>query len=167
MKANSVSTARVIADYQAPYPDPIVVKAGDEVSIDSGKKTDWAGWAWCTGRAGKSGWVPEAYIDRDGDVGHMRCDYDAIELTVHVGELLCCKASVSHVGIATNCARISAAPRATPACSPLRSSAGSYSHCPPSPCNSLARPCRAANKHLRAKLCSPPSRPARSKPEQK
>jgi hypothetical protein len=88
VSASSVSTARVIADYQAPYPDPIVVVAGDEVSIDSSRKTDWAGWVWCMDRAGKSGWVPEVYIERDGDVGRMRCDYNAIELTVHVGELL-------------------------------------------------------------------------------
>jgi hypothetical protein len=88
MNASSDSTARVIADYQAPYPDPIAVVAGDEVSIDSSKKTDWAGWVWCTDRAGKSGWVPEAYIERQGNTGRVRCDYDAIELTVHVGELL-------------------------------------------------------------------------------
>jgi hypothetical protein len=88
MSVSSVSTARVIVDYQAPYPDPIVGVAGDEVNIDSSKKTDWAGWVWCTDRAGKSGWVPEAYIERHGDTGHMRCDYDAIELTVRVGELL-------------------------------------------------------------------------------
>jgi hypothetical protein len=88
MSVNSVSTARVIADYQAPYPHPIVVVAGDEVRIDSSKKTDWTGWVWCADRAGKSGWVPEAYIERHGDTGRMRCDYDAIELTVRVGELL-------------------------------------------------------------------------------
>ena len=80
--------ARVIADYEAPYPDPIVVKEGDEITIDSSNKTDWAGWVWCTNNAGKSGWVPEAYIERRGDVGTMLCDYNAIELTVRVGELL-------------------------------------------------------------------------------
>ena len=88
MTVSSTSMARVIADYQAPYPDPIVVEEGEEVAIDSSKKTDWAGWVWCTDGAGKSGWVPEAYIVRRGDVGTMRCDYNAIELTVRVGELL-------------------------------------------------------------------------------
>jgi hypothetical protein len=80
--------ARVIADYEAPYADPIVVEEGDEITIDSGKEADWAGWVWCANDAGRSGWVPEAYIERRGDVGTMRCDYDAIELTVRVGELL-------------------------------------------------------------------------------
>jgi len=88
MNVSSRSQARVIAEYQAPYADPIVVNEGDEVTIDSGKKTDLAGWVWCTNRAGKSGWVPETYIQRRGDLGYMRCDYDAIELTIQVGELL-------------------------------------------------------------------------------
>ncbi|MCK4901574.1 MAG: SH3 domain-containing protein, partial [Anaerolineales bacterium] len=37
---------------------------------------------------GKSGWVPEAYLERHGDTGILRCDYDAIELTIHVAEIL-------------------------------------------------------------------------------
>jgi hypothetical protein len=85
---NSRQSARVIADYQAPYANPIVVGAGDEITIDSGKKTDWVGWLWCTNRAGKSGWVPETYIERRGDTGRMRCRYDAMEMTIHVGEIL-------------------------------------------------------------------------------
>jgi len=83
-----MSYARVIADYQAPYVDPIAVQAGDEVSIDDTKKTDLAGWVWCTNRTGKSGWVPEAYLEREGDVGRLRCTYDAVELTVQVGDML-------------------------------------------------------------------------------
>jgi hypothetical protein len=82
------SQARVIADYQAPYADPIAVQAGDEVLIDSTRKTDWTDWVWCTNRAGKGGWVPKAYLDREGDVGRLRCDYDAIELTVQVSDIL-------------------------------------------------------------------------------
>ena len=88
MNINSESLLRVIADYQAPYPDPIQVNAGDEISLDVSKKTDLVGWAWSTDQAGKSGWVPESYIERHGDTGIMRCDYDAIELTIHIGELL-------------------------------------------------------------------------------
>jgi len=84
------SSARVIADYQAPFPDPISVHAGDKVSIDDSKKTDCHGWIWCTNQTGKSGWVPETYLDRHGNFGYLRCDYDAIELTVRVGEILTC-----------------------------------------------------------------------------
>jgi uncharacterized protein YgiM (DUF1202 family) len=83
-----LSQARVIAPHQAPYADPLAVRTGEEVVIDSTRKTDWVGWVWCTNRAGKGGWVPEAYIGRRGDVGCMRCDYDAVELTVQLGDLL-------------------------------------------------------------------------------
>ena len=82
------SQVRVITDYEAPYPDPVAVKVGDEVSVDRDKKTELAGWVWCTNRAGQGGWVPEAYLDDQGDRGILRCDYDAVELTVRVGELL-------------------------------------------------------------------------------
>ena len=80
--------ARVMEDYEAPYADPIAASAGDEVSINRDKKTDLAGWVWCTNRAGQGGWVPESYIDDQGEKGTMRCDYAAIELTVRVGEIL-------------------------------------------------------------------------------
>lgn len=76
----------VVAAYRAPYDDPISARAGDAVAIDDGRHTDIAGWIWCTNRQGKSGWVPEAYVDRRGDVGTLLCDYDAIELTVVVGD---------------------------------------------------------------------------------
>jgi len=79
---------RVIAYYQAPYVDPIQVNAGDEVVIDLDKQTDIAGWVWCTNRNGKSGWVPKTYVKYLGRVGKMRVEYNAIELTVHIGEIL-------------------------------------------------------------------------------
>ena len=88
MNLGSTFQVRVIEDYQTPYPDPIQVKAGDEVTVDRNKKTDILGWVWCTNQAGKSGWVPKAYIDLRGNAAKMRCDYTAIELTIHFGEIL-------------------------------------------------------------------------------
>ena len=84
----SRAKARVIKEYQAPYPNPIVVNAGEEVAIDNTKVTDISGWVWCTSLAGKSGWVPKAYIDQRGKRAFMRCDYDAIELTINEGDIL-------------------------------------------------------------------------------
>jgi uncharacterized protein YgiM (DUF1202 family) len=88
MGTHVVFSVRVIADYQAPYADPIQVNAGDEVVIDPQKHTDIPGWVWCTDRDGKSGWVPKTYLEYSGKVGTMRWDYNAIELTIHVGEKL-------------------------------------------------------------------------------
>jgi uncharacterized protein YgiM (DUF1202 family) len=82
------SRLRVIADYEAPNPDPIRVKAGETVTVDAGKMTGIPGWVWCTSRAGKSGWTPEVCLERQGDTTRMRCDYDAVELTIRVGDVL-------------------------------------------------------------------------------
>lgn len=96
------STARVILDYQAPFPDPISARAGDKTVIDDSKKTDCQGWIWCTDQLGKSGWVPETYIDRQGNFAYLLCDYDAIELTVRIGEILTCHKEVSGFVWVTN-----------------------------------------------------------------
>lgn len=88
MDIDPKSPLRVIADYQAPFPNPIRVKAGDEITLDRDKKTDIQGWVWGTDRTGVGGWVPESYIEPHGDRGMMRCDYDAIELSVHIGDIL-------------------------------------------------------------------------------
>jgi uncharacterized protein YgiM (DUF1202 family) len=88
MRIKARSLVRVVTDYHAQFPDPIRVRSGDVISIDPGKKTSIAGWVWCTSQAGKSGWVPDSYLNRQGTTGRMRCDYDAIELTVNAGEIL-------------------------------------------------------------------------------
>jgi SH3 domain len=82
-------TGRVLADYQAAYSDPITMYSGEELQL-SGKKDEWNGWIWlwCTNQAGKSGWVPEPYIEQTGNKGKALCDYDAIELSVSIGETL-------------------------------------------------------------------------------
>lgn len=88
MNANLNFLVRVIEDYQAPYPDPIQANAGDEVIVDIDKRTNIAGWIWCTNRSGKSGWVPISYVKLRGNIGKMKLDYSAIELTIHKGETL-------------------------------------------------------------------------------
>jgi hypothetical protein len=95
-------TVRVIKEYQAPYPDPIQARAGDEVIVDPGKETDITGWVWCTSRDSKGGWVPSAYVEINGEHGRMRQDYNAIELTIRVGEILTVHKTESSFHWATN-----------------------------------------------------------------
>lgn len=77
-------TFRVVRTHQASTANPLIVRQGDEVTI-SDKTTEYAGWIWCTTTTGKSGWVPENFVERDGEQGTMRRDYDATELTVEAG----------------------------------------------------------------------------------
>lgn len=85
---------QVIADYQALYPDPLSVMAGEPLHISErveywNENPDWM-WIWCTDQRGKSGWVPKDAIDfhASGTTGTARYDYMAVELTVSVGEEL-------------------------------------------------------------------------------
>jgi hypothetical protein len=78
---------RVVVAHQNPFPDPLVFRTGDTLKI-SDRYSEWRGWVWCTNDAGKSGWVPEAYLEQTGDTGVARRDYDATELSAAVGEEL-------------------------------------------------------------------------------
>lgn len=81
--------ATVIADYERPYADPIRVRAGDVVELDTErtKSTDFLGWTWCTGPDGRAGWVPNGWMREDeGGVLRMVRDFSALEHTVRRGE---------------------------------------------------------------------------------
>ena len=57
---------QVIADYQALYPDPLSVMAGEPLEVSErveywNENPDWI-WLWCTNRQEKSGWVPADHI---------------------------------------------------------------------------------------------------------
>ncbi len=78
--------ARVIRAYQAVYPDLLVIKTGEELNVGE-NDTQWPAFVWCTNRAGKGGWVPDNYIDRQAEGrGLARRDYSAAELSAAVGE---------------------------------------------------------------------------------
>ncbi len=79
--------ARAIADYEAAYPHPIAIAAGERLVVGR-RDQEWPSFVWCTNCEGRAGWVPESYLGRQGDVGVARCDYTARELTVSAGQLL-------------------------------------------------------------------------------
>ena len=80
--------ARVITPYKAAFPDPWVMHAGDKLAIGR-EDTEWPGWLWCTRPDGESRWVPDSFVEVQGDAaGVALVDYDATELSVEVGETL-------------------------------------------------------------------------------
>ncbi len=81
------SAARITTAYQSAYPDPLKVKAGETLTVAK-NDTEWPGFVWCTNQSGKGGWMPENYINRKGSVGLARCDYEATELSVNVGQIV-------------------------------------------------------------------------------
>lgn len=81
---------RVIEDYRSPYPDPIVFQKGEEVNVgqEFREDQDWTNWVWCEGKNGKKAWVPKQYLNTDGKDATFNRDYNAMELSVQVGESL-------------------------------------------------------------------------------
>ena len=81
---------RVIKNYESPYPDPIVFQKGEKVKVGQEFKqdSDWENWLWCEGSNSKKAWVPKQYIDIAGTTAKFNRDYNAMELSVQVGEEL-------------------------------------------------------------------------------
>jgi hypothetical protein len=80
------AVAIVLRRYERPYDDPIQVARGDALVPDPARHDATFGWIWCTGPDGRSGFVPEAWIDRQQTPWRIRRDYSALELTVEAGD---------------------------------------------------------------------------------
>jgi uncharacterized protein YgiM (DUF1202 family) len=63
------------------------MKAGEKLQVGE-RDTMWPAFVRCKIKEGNEGWVPESFIERDGDVGIARVDYSAVELTVISGDTM-------------------------------------------------------------------------------
>ena len=79
--------ARVSKDYEASDPDPLVISAGEQLQVGE-NDTTWPAFVRCRNGQGNEGWVPESFIERQGNVGFARVNYSAVELSVTTGETL-------------------------------------------------------------------------------
>jgi hypothetical protein len=78
---------RVIEAYESPYTEPLKMMKGEILTFEE-KECEWSGWIWCTNKSGKSRWVPENYLEIHGNTCEVKQDYDAVELSVKVGDEL-------------------------------------------------------------------------------
>ena len=92
----------VIEGYQSPYPEPIIFRKGEKVII--GKEftddPDWKDWIWCEGEHDNQAWVPKQYLEIKKNTGTFLTDYNALELSVVVGEVLNIYETVNGFGMA-------------------------------------------------------------------
>jgi hypothetical protein len=81
---------KVVRDYKSPHPDRIFFRNGEGVKVGQEFKEDpdWRKWIWCEGNNCKKAWVPRQYINIAGTSGIFNRDYNAMELSVQVGEEL-------------------------------------------------------------------------------
>lgn len=93
---------RVIADYQSPYPDPIIFQKGEKVTVGKEFNDDpeWKDWVWCEGENDSKAWVPKQYLKIEPDSGIFLTDYNALELSIVVGETLKIHEIVNGFGMA-------------------------------------------------------------------
>ena len=75
---------RVIKDRTSAHPNPLVLSAGETVTIED-KESEWPGWIWAINQNGTAGWIPARILEREGAIDRVTEDYDATELTVRVG----------------------------------------------------------------------------------
>jgi len=88
LQADSGTMALVAVSYDKQYPDPLIMKAGDELKIVKRIDEVWPGWVFCESQSGKQGWVPENRIKIVADSAVAQQNYEASEVTVMEGEIV-------------------------------------------------------------------------------
>jgi hypothetical protein len=80
----------VIEPYRSPYPSPIIFHAGEQVRVrkEFTEDPEWKDWVWCEGKRGNKAWAPKQYLEIRAGRGVFLTEYNALELSVHVGEVL-------------------------------------------------------------------------------
>lgn len=96
------SRARALQAYRRPYEAPFRAEAGAAVQPDFEPETDIEGWVWALDPEGRGGWVPLAWLDRRGEPWRLTRAFDAIELSVAVGDLVTIHFAESGFVMATN-----------------------------------------------------------------
>ncbi|MBN2431810.1 MAG: hypothetical protein JXQ27_10055 [Acidobacteria bacterium] len=93
---------RVIVPYMSPYPEPLVFRQRDRVAVgdEFADDPDWPNWRWCERADGLTAWVPEQFLVIQGSEGVFTRDYNALELSVAVGDELVIHEEVNGFGMA-------------------------------------------------------------------
>lgn len=78
---------RVIREHTTSFDYNIDFKKGDTVKVGK-EDSEMPGWFWCENQDGVWSWIPVEYLDIVDSMGTLTKDYDTLELSVEVGEVL-------------------------------------------------------------------------------
>jgi len=79
--------ARVKQGHVPPEGEEIHVYPGDPLRIGE-ESGEYPGWLRCTTAAGRSSWIPDAYVRWRGPDGTVLTEYDSRELSARAGEFV-------------------------------------------------------------------------------
>ena len=91
---------RVVKPYHSPYTEPLTMTKGERLRWEP-RECEWPGWIWCTTEKGESRWVPENWVDKEGEFCLLQRDYTATELSVEEEETVTVEFVESEWGWAT------------------------------------------------------------------
>ena len=80
---------RVVRDHEPDEVEPMMLFSGERLQFER-RPSVWEGWLWAKSKDGLSGWVPEAWVEIEGQFCVMTRDYDSTELAVEEGDYLHC-----------------------------------------------------------------------------
>ena len=78
---------RVIKQHKASFDYNVEFRKGDSVIVGK-EDTEMPGWFWCENHEGVWSWIPIDYLEIVGSKGTLTRDYDTLELSVEVDEIL-------------------------------------------------------------------------------
>jgi hypothetical protein len=76
----------VIQGHKTPLPDPLIMRKGEVLKLGNKISESDPDWVWCISKSDKVGWVPKAYLEIHKNQCKALQDYNALELTVSVGQ---------------------------------------------------------------------------------
>ena len=92
---------RVIKSYESPYTEPLTLPKGERLRWEP-QECEWPGWIWCTTEGGESRWVPQNWVEKEGEYCVLQRPYTATELNVEKGETVTVLLMESSWGWVTN-----------------------------------------------------------------
>jgi len=83
---------RAVKSYCCSYPDPLILRKGDQVTLlrSESSDSDWHGWHFCEDSTGNQGWISEDYVLLTESKGVITDSYKATELNADVGQSFVC-----------------------------------------------------------------------------
>jgi hypothetical protein len=78
---------RVVRPYRSPFTEPLMLAKGERLAWEP-RECEWPGWIWCTTEGGESRWVPQSWVEKEGDHCLLQRDYTATELSLEDGEMV-------------------------------------------------------------------------------